>query len=356
MIEVLPSHRRALALARSGHICVIEEPLRAPGPGELLVEVHVSAISPGTELGHLRGRERSGGPQGPFRPFGYQHAGRIVALGEGCRGFDVGQRVACMGAGYAQHATYACVPQHLAVGLPDEVDDEDAAFIALAATAMQAVRRGEVAFGEEVAVLGLGPLGQLVAQVARLAGAHVLAIDPLGRRAEIARRLGADAATDETGEAAVRRAAAFTAEQGMDCGFLCFGGEATAALQDLVRMMKQAPDTHRWGRIVIVGGARITHRFGADLGNLDLRSAARTGPGYHDPDYERGRDYPPVFVRWSTRAHLQLFVRWVREGKLRCKELITDRVSLEDAPRACEALIDAPGEHLGTVIRYREAG
>ena len=117
-------------------------------------------------------------------------------------------------------------------------------------------------------------------------------------------------------------------------------------------MMKEAPDTHRSGKIVLVGGAQITHGFGADLGNLDLRSAARTGPGYHDEAYELGADYPPVFVRWSTQAHLKLFVRWLQEGKLHIRELITDRVSMDDAPSACYALMDAPQDHLGVLITY----
>jgi hypothetical protein len=104
-------------------------------------------------------------------------------------------------------------------------------------------------------------------------------------------------------------------------------------------MMQQAPDTHRMGRIVLVGGATITHRFGADLGNLDLRSAARTGPGYHDPAYELGADYPEVFVRWTTQAHLRLFTRWLVEGKLNVKDLITDRYPVEDADRACYDLL-----------------
>src|SRR5262249_20897739 len=128
--------------------------------------------------------------------------------------------------------------------------------------------------------------------------------------------------------------------------------EATDPLKDIVLMMRQAPDTHRSGKIVLVGGAQITHRFGAPLGNLELRSAARTGPGYHDKAYELGADYPPVFVRWSTQAHLQLFVRWVADGRLYLQELITDRVPVEEAPAACYALMDAPQDHLGVLITY----
>ena len=76
-------------------------------------------------------------------------------------------------------------------------------------------------------------------------------------------------------------------------GLSRFGGDATSAFhyQQIRAMLKTAPDTHKMGRIVIVGGASITHGFAAGLGNVDVISAARTGPGYHDEDYEHGADY-----------------------------------------------------------------
>ena len=115
--------------------------------------------------------------------------------------------------------------------------------------------------------------------------------------------------------------------------------------------MKRSPDTHAYGRVVSVGGT-LTHGMGASLGNIDLRSSARTGPGYHDQDYEHGQDYPAVFVRWTTQAHLRLFVRLVSEGKLNVKDLITTRVPVEDADAACYGLLDEPEKHLATTITY----
>lgn len=343
--------RRVVTINSSGFVKVQQEPIPPLKPGQLLIRVHASLISAGTELSGFRGKQRV--EEGTFRPFGYQNAGEVIAIGENCRGFEIGQRVACMGGGYAGHADYTCAAQNMVVPLPDSMSYEEGAFAALAATAMQAVRRGEVVLGEEVVVLGLGVVGQITAQLCQIAGARVLAIDPLPLRVEAARRTGITFATTETGAAAVARAASVTEGHGMDCAFICFGGDATAALQDVARMMKQAPDTHRYGRIVIPGGATITHRFGAPLGNLDLRSSARTGPGYHDHAYEHGADYPQVFVRWSTQAHLRLFTRLVSEGKLNVKDLITDRVPVEEADAACYALIDAPDKHLGVIIEYR---
>jgi threonine dehydrogenase-like Zn-dependent dehydrogenase len=344
--------RRMVKISGSGHVDIHREPIPPLKAGEILVRVRASLISAGTELGAFQGKARPGTPQGPYRSFGYQNAGEVVEVGEGCKRFSVGQRVACMGAGYALHADYACVPQNMAVGLPDSVADEEGAFAALVPTAMMAARRGEVVFGEEVGVLGLGIVGQLTAQVCQVAGARTLAFDPHPLRAERARSCGITLASAETGEAAVARAHHTTQGGGLDCAFICFGGDATEALKVSVRMMREAPDTHRSGKIVLVGGAQITHRFGSDLGNLDLRSAARTGPGYHDEAYELGADYPAVFVRWTTQAHLHLFVRWMVEGKLHLKELITDRVPVQEAPAACYALMDAPQDHLGVLITY----
>ncbi|HLJ57549.1 MAG TPA: zinc-binding alcohol dehydrogenase [Chthonomonadaceae bacterium] len=344
--------RRVVTVARSGHVQVRTEPMPEAAPGRLLVRVKASLISPGTELGAWTGKTRPDTPEGPYRAFGYQNAGEVTGLGEGCTGFEIGQRVACMGAGYAQHADYASVPQRMATPLPDSVSDEEGAFAALAPTAMHAARRGEVAFGEDVAIIGPGVVGQLTAQVCKIAGARVAAFDPHTARVERARRCGIDGAGPEVGEPAVARVARTTGGRGLDSAFICFGGEATAALQSAVKMMQEAPDTHKMGRIVLVGGATITHGFGAGLGNLDLRSAARTGPGYHDEAYEHGADYPEVFVRWTTQAHLRLFTRWVAEGVLNVRDLITARFSLDEADQACYALMDTPGEHVGVIIRY----
>ena len=59
----------------------------------------------------------------------------------------------------------------------------------------------------------------------------------------------------------------------MDCGIIAFGGDATSAFQQIRTMLKTAPDTHKMGRIVIVGGASITHGFAAGMWMLSARHA-----------------------------------------------------------------------------------
>jgi threonine dehydrogenase-like Zn-dependent dehydrogenase len=115
--------------------------------------------------------------------------------------------------------------------------------------------------------------------------------------------------------------------------------------------MKVSPDTHIMGRVVIVGGARISHGFAASLGNLDVRSSARPGPGYHDEEWEHGRDYPPVFVQWTTRRNIEEVLRAAVEGKLKVKRLISHEYPLDKAPEACEKIIQTPGETLAVVLK-----
>lgn len=342
--------RRYLAKNSTGYIEVKEEPIPPVEPGTALVKVHASLISTGTELSRLRGKERSADQE--TRPFGYQNAGEILEVGEGCRGLEVGQRVACMGGPYSRHADYVVVPQNLITPIADHVGYEEGAFVALAATAMQAVRRSDLVWGEDVVVMGLGVVGQIVAQIAQLAGARVIPFDLAPLRVELARKTGLELASTDSGDAAVQRVSEITEGRGIDCAFLCVGEASNHVFPDVYRMMKRSPDTHAYGRIVSVGGT-LTHGMGASLGNLDIRSSARTGPGYHDPEYEFGADYPAVFVRWTTQAHIRLFARYVAEGRLNVKDLITTRAPLESAREACYSLMDEPDRHLGVVITYQ---
>jgi threonine dehydrogenase-like Zn-dependent dehydrogenase len=161
---------------------------------------------------------------------------------------------------------------------------------------------------------------------------------------------GVHRAVNTAGEDAVAVSEAFTRGRGLDAAVMAFGADGTEVFKMLVRMMKLAPDTHRMGRIVNVGGARIDHAFAAALGNIDVRSSARTGPGYHDEAWEHGKDYPPVFVPWTTTRNIEEVLRFTEEGGLKIEPLITHRVPIDQAPEACEQLIQTPNEALGVVI------
>jgi threonine dehydrogenase-like Zn-dependent dehydrogenase len=81
-----------------------------------------------------------------------------------------------------------------------------------------------------------------------------------------------------------------------------------------------------------------------------VRSAARTGPGYHDEAWELGAEYPPVFLQWTTKRNLEECLRFMASGHMQVEPLITHRVALDDAPDACEDLIQNPNAALGVVF------
>src|SRR6266498_834296 len=200
--------KQLLQNTRNGKSTVEDVPVPTLREGQALVKTEASVVSSGTErmsvefaqkslLGKANSRpdlvkqvidkgkregwvntaqaafNRLDQPMGP----GYSSAGTIVALGKNMSGFKVGQRVACAGSGYAVHAEYNVVPKNLLTPLPKNVDFESAAFTTLGAIALHGFRIAEPQIGENVAIIGMGLLGLLAAQIATAAGCNVLGID-----------------------------------------------------------------------------------------------------------------------------------------------------------------------------------
>ena len=139
--------------------------LPEPAENQVLIETHVSAVSPGTELAVYTGTHQwlkdPNLPDWkfPFRP-GYSAAGRIVAVGSGVSGWQPGDRVSYPG----NHASH----ELLTIGhergrlwrLPDALDAERAALACIARYGLGASIRAGLTLGRSTAVLGLGVIGQ----------------------------------------------------------------------------------------------------------------------------------------------------------------------------------------------------
>src|SRR5690349_4706102 len=131
---------------------------------------------------------------------GYSAAGIVTAVAEDVTEFQIGDRVACAGVGFASHAEVLSVPKNLCVHLPEPVTFEEGAYGTLGAIALQGVRLAEPTLGESVVVIGLGLVGQLVVQLLKANGCRVFGLDLDAGRVALARELGADQAEISSAE------------------------------------------------------------------------------------------------------------------------------------------------------------
>jgi len=170
-----------------------ELPTPQPGPGQVLVQVQAASLNfPDLLIVQNKYQHK---PALPFVP-GSEFAGTVQAVGEGVTQLKVGQGVACL-AGTGGFATHTLAPAALCMPLPAGFPFVDAAaFIMTYATSHHALLdRAQLRAGETVLVLGAaGGVGTAAIQIAKAAGARVVAAASTDDKCELCRSLGADAA------------------------------------------------------------------------------------------------------------------------------------------------------------------
>ncbi|HSL44660.1 MAG TPA: bi-domain-containing oxidoreductase, partial [Anaerolineales bacterium] len=372
--------KQLLQNIKNGKSIVEDVPVPTPRAGQALVKVAASLVSAGTERMVVEFAEKSLVGKARSRPdlvkqvldkarreglvntaqaafnrldqpmaLGYSSAGTIVALGEGMQGFEVGQRVACAGAGYAVHAEYNVVPRNLLTLLPANVDFESAAFTTLGAIALHGFRLAEPQLGENIAVIGMGLLGLLTAQMTTAAGCNVLGIDIDPARVSLAASLGLQVVHRE---AAVDTSAAFTSSRGFDAILIC----ADTPSNDPVELAGAIARDR--ARVVATGAVGLTFPrkiyFEKEISFINSRSY---GPGRYDLNYEeQGNDYPIGYVRWTEGRNFKAVVDLMAKGQLNVKPLITHRFDIREAAQAYEVITGKKNEEfLGVLLTYPES-
>jgi (R,R)-butanediol dehydrogenase / meso-butanediol dehydrogenase / diacetyl reductase len=286
---------RALTYVAAGNVEVSEMEAIAPADGQVQIEVAFTGIC-GTDLHIFHGSMDAR----VSRPavIGHEMSGRIAAIGAGVDGWSVGDPVtvvpldwdgtcpACLAGN-----THLChnlkfigidaagslqrlwtVPARTLVRLPDAMSLQHAALVEPTAVAVHDVRRAGLVAGEKTVVVGGGPVGFLIAIVARETGADVLVIEPNAYRRELAEALGLrtldPAAVDVT--ATVTE---WTAGAGAAVAFEVSGAAAgvTAAVDALavrgrlvlvaIHGTPREVNLHRffWRELTLIG-ARLYHR------------------------------------------------------------------------------------------------
>ncbi|WP_374009225.1 zinc-dependent alcohol dehydrogenase [Leifsonia sp. LS-T14] len=215
---------RAAVVSRYHQPLTLENrPIPSPGPGQVLVRLEACGLCH-TDIHAIDG-DWPVKPGLPFVP-GHEGVGIVERLGDGVTTREVGQRVALPWLGYAcgecrycvdgrenlceqQHNTgysmdggyaeYTLADARFASPVPDGVSPLEAAPLTCAGvTTYAAVKNAHVVPGERVAVFGIGGLGHLAVQYARLVGAQVVAVDITEEKLDLAVELGADHAVNAT--------------------------------------------------------------------------------------------------------------------------------------------------------------
>ena len=282
-------------------------------------------------------------------PLGYSSSGIVVEAGRDS-GFNVGDPVACGGAGFANHAEYAYVPRNLTVRIPEGVSFGDASCATVGSIALQGVRQCDVRLGETVAVIGLGLMGILAVQMLKASGCRVVGFDPNPSRCKLAEEMGCDRAVSDNFTA---ECMAFSGGYGVDAVLI------TAATHSDEPVTVAAEICRKKGRVVATGlvGMNLP-RDQYYKKEIDFRLSCSYGPGRYDPVYEeQGIDYPFGYVRWTEQRNIAAFLQLVAEGKVTPAKLVTHRFKFDDALDAYQVLLGVKKEpYLGIVLEYSWSG
>jgi L-iditol 2-dehydrogenase len=348
---------RAAVYREKGRLEVEEVPLPELAPGEILVRVDVCGVC-GTDIKKVQ----KGLLPGP-RIFGHEIAGTVAQVAAGVRRFREGDRVAlhhhipCGECFFCRERAYAQCPRYKengttagfepsgggmaeyvkardyivergAIAIPDGVLPEEAAFVEPVNTCLKAVEKAGIESGQTVLVVGQGPIGLLLMQIAKRTGATVIASDTMADRLEMSQKLGADVALDARATDVVKEVRAATAGRGADRTLL-------AALGPVA--VRQAIDaTRAAGRVVVFSATSPGETAEIDLGALCSSEK-------------------DILTSYSASVDVQdEAARLVFSREVRVRELITHRLPLSRSAEAFDiASRPAPGV-LKVVVEMRE--
>jgi predicted dehydrogenase/threonine dehydrogenase-like Zn-dependent dehydrogenase len=276
-------------------------------------------------------------------PLGYSNVGKVIAVGEGVSGFEVGDRVASNG----PHAEYVCVPKNLVAHIPENVSDEEAAFTVVGSIGLQGIRLLNPTLGETVVVIGLGLIGLLTAQLLKANGCRVIGSDLDEEKLALAARWGITPFNSGKGDV-VKFVEEQTGGVGADGVIITASAHTDAIISQAARMSRKR------GKIVLVGvvGLHISRAEFYEK-ELSFQVSCSYGPGRYDDNYEnKGIDYPLPFVRWTEQRNFETILQAIASDALSVHEMITEEVDLADYGK----IYDNIGTHrsIASIIRYPE--
>lgn len=349
----VPSTMRAAVYRGKGKVVVETVPVPEISAGEVLIRVAACGIC-GTDLKKIE----HGFVAAP-QIFGHEVSGTVAAVGSGVTKWKLGDRVmsfhhvpcgACFycerrlfsqcpgykkvgltagfdpnGGGFAQYVrAMPWVAERGMVGIPDDVSFDEASFIEPVNTCIKAVEKARVGAGETAVVMGLGPIGLLLAMLAKLEGATVIGSDPMPERRAKSLSLGIDVAVDPREGRLAENIGSRTQGRGADVVLVAV--PIPAALTDALALARP-------------GGRALLFAQNDPKMKIEFPAAA---VGVEEKEILGS--YSAAVDRASEAARL------IFTHRLPVKELITHRFSLEDMDRALQLAARPVGDSLKVVI------
>jgi 2-desacetyl-2-hydroxyethyl bacteriochlorophyllide A dehydrogenase len=320
-------------------------------PPDVIVEAEASFISAGTELANYQGRDPDNYTPGswnayPFRP-GYALVGRVLAAGSAAT-FQPGDRIFCYGR-HASHQVYrvqpASNPWAAAFPLPASLPAAQAAALRLALIAFTAPQISSISPGDTVAVFGLGLVGNLAAQLYRLAGARVIGLDPSSTRCALAKRCGIDVVIDTAPHNQLEAVHALTGGKGAEITVDAVGDGRVVHVA-----LKAAAN---FGQVMLLGTPRTpqTDDVTALLREIHLRWLTVRGALECAIPTLSGHG-----IRFSTESNFARLVAWASAGQLQIAPLISHTIQPQELDSAYQRLIREPETTWGVAIDWTRQG
>jgi L-iditol 2-dehydrogenase len=351
--HAVPATMRAAVYRGKGKVVVETVPVPAIGAGEVLIRVAACGIC-GTDLKKIE----HGFVAAP-QIFGHEVSGTVVAVGAGVTKWKPGDRVmsfhhvpcgTCFfcdrrlfsqcpsykkvgltagfdpnGGGFAQYVrALPWVAERGMVAIPDDISFDEASFIEPVNTCIKAVEKARVAAGETAVVMGLGPIGLLLAMLSKLEGGTVIGSDPLPERRAKGVSLGVDLAVDPREGRLAEEISSRTQGRGADVVLVAV--PIPAALTDALNLARP-------------GGRVLLFAQNDPLMKIEFPAAAV------------GVEEKEILGSYSAAVdRAGKATRLVFTHQLSVEKLISHRFSLEDMDRALQLAAHPVGNSLKVVI------
>lgn len=370
-------------LTKKGLILVDEVPAPLVSDDSVLVKVAYSCISSGTELADVNSSGQSlfnraiKEPEKVVKTFndfkkeglmatikkvhnkihsyssgtlGYSASGVALEVGKNITSIKVGDRVACAGSNIANHAEYINVPRNLIVKVPSGLDLDVASTVTLGAIALQGVRRADAKLSENIAVIGLGVLGQITVQLLKANGCKVIGIELDEERIYKACELGLDFGINPKKENPVEKTIAISNGYGVDTVIITTATTSKKPLSQGFQMCRKK------GKVVLVGVVGMEfNRDDIYQKELDFLISTSYGPGRYDENYEqKGVEYPYAYVRWTETRNMEAYLQLIADKKINIKPLIEKEYTIDEAPNAYEELKTPATKPLIVLMKYNQ--